>query len=154
VGCTTQWCSVGAGHAALWYCSCGYTALTIPSVGGCFDRARPYNLVIALALVAAIGFLATCLLLLFESLLVRLPRPASTHAHGSACGCCCPQRGSHLAAMRCVRELSGLLGVRSVGGVCLVQGPFSVALCQTRIVRFASNKSLYGGRARTAQPPS
>jgi hypothetical protein len=21
-----RWCSVGAGHAALWYCSCGYTA--------------------------------------------------------------------------------------------------------------------------------
>ena len=26
MGCTTQWCSVGAGHAALWYCSWGYMA--------------------------------------------------------------------------------------------------------------------------------
>jgi hypothetical protein len=26
VGCTTRWCSVRAGHAALWYSSCGYTA--------------------------------------------------------------------------------------------------------------------------------
>jgi hypothetical protein len=25
-GCTTRRCSVVAGHAALWYCSCGYTA--------------------------------------------------------------------------------------------------------------------------------
>jgi hypothetical protein len=25
-GCTTRWCSVVAGHAALWYCSGGYTA--------------------------------------------------------------------------------------------------------------------------------
>jgi hypothetical protein len=26
VGCTTRWCSVGPGHLALCYCSCGYTA--------------------------------------------------------------------------------------------------------------------------------
>jgi hypothetical protein len=26
VGCTTRRCSVVAGHAALWYCSWGYTA--------------------------------------------------------------------------------------------------------------------------------